>query len=937
MRTLKIYDDLESYLKKIHPDVTELIYDCDDPIPSWQALATAFPNATQIRFSDMGHIGITRLINHDFFDAFPRLHGLFIGNNRRSPITTDLSGVNPAHLTELRQLELGRCRTGDFDLFGNLPKLESLTVLADDKQVRLHTGPDCVLTKVCMAFGPRVRAIDIDLASSPVVELALGHNNRHYPTEAKKVVIDRLVLPNHLHTLLLNLNTQTPLPARLLGDNQKLDKLEMRLAVPGFSADTLSDLSEVGKIHFLMEGKTAPLSAGFFAGLRQVDELEIRFEDTPIEGPLLPANMSLRQLTYFNASGHLSDTDALVLPDLDVACMFGLKADQLGWLAHSPMLQRLNLYLDKRPLTDLPPLPNLKHLVLRGTEMAQLPATVRSNPNLETLALLWFRIGELGDLSAMTGLKELWLSPLQDKQSNLPPLDGLTHLPQLEELRLDIELKRFDPDWLKLAPGARLMVRAERFEALFDILRASHLDNATVHQYLDQLIAVQKPAQLPAMPADFHLVMMEAKHNRFKAQHKAWLRSVAQQSEQQRPFGADSVLFVCGRSAFKASELKAQAETIGFTLSKALNDSVTHVLVGTAPKAVAQLDPERHALIDDTTLQQCFTAEAPKFLQQETSNVMADSVMAMLNSPDEASHKVAAQMLEQGGVTEPMLMPLFLILKTTADNELRKQIKNLLAGHGDDAFQLAVNDRILFHTCRGPDRYGREQSQGSMVKKLKGQRRKWGDALCNDFAKAYYDRFGEGLMYLMMQRDTCPHREAILDTLVEGECLNWHRGAGFGPVLERADEKLRTDLHWHPQYCFNRNADLGSAVTYIPEGMAQRHDIRELNLSVCLLDNLPKGSAQFTGLRRLNLSFNAFEKLPASLANFAELEELDLSYNHFSAFPAVLLKLKNLKRLDLRRATRVDYTEGYNRHYRKLAVPQAFRDALPHCEILEDA
>ncbi len=116
---------------------------------------------------------------------------------------------------------------------------------------------------------------------------------------------------------------------------------------------------------------------------------------------------------------------------------------------------------------------------------------------------------------------------------------------------------------------------------------------------------------------------------------------------------------------------------------------------------------------------------------------MTDSVLAMLASPDEGSHKVAVEMLAQGGVTAEMHIPLFLILKTTADNAFRKEIKHLLAGgQGDEAFQLAVNDRILFHNVRGLDQYGSHRGQCVMVDKLKKQRKKWGRGALYGFCKS---------------------------------------------------------------------------------------------------------------------------------------------------------------------------------------------------------
>nr|WP_240152876.1 hypothetical protein [Photobacterium alginatilyticum] len=129
---------------------------------------------------------------------------------------------------------------------------------------------------------------------------------------------------------------------------------------------------------------------------------------------------------------------------------------------------------------------------------------------------------------------------------------------------------------------------------------------------------------------------------------------------------------------------------------------------------------------------------------------------------------------------------------------------------------------------------------------------------------------------------------------------------------------------------------LGEPKTRLPKTLPASSKITELNLSNCYLGTLPFGFELYTDVTKLSLRFNHLEGLPAKLAKLTELEELDLSYNHFDEFPKVLFKLKKLKRLDFRRPSQPDYRTGYGSGYESVAVPQAFRDAFPDCEILED-
>lgn len=144
------------------------------------------------------------------------------------------------------------------------------------------------------------------------------------------------------------------------------------------------------------------------------------------------------------------------------------------------------------------------------------------------------------------------------------------------------------------------------------------------------------------------------------------------------------------------------------------------------------------------------------------------------------------------------------------------------------------------------------------------------------------------------------------------------------------------DMHWNPDHYNNTDNLLGMAKTELPVELAQRHAICRLDLGNCLLKALPKGCEHFSAVTSLSLANNMLDKLPPFLAKFNQLQELDLSYNHFREFPKVLLKLSNLKRLDLRRATRVHPDVGYGKGYRQLQVPQAFLDANPGCDVLQD-
>jgi len=924
----------ETLLASVHPDVEHLVYDSDEPMESWAELARAFPNLRKLTFDDLGQVAGRKQINAEFFQSFPKLSVLETPIRSRDKLSVVLTGVSEDSLANIETLSLSQCRCEDLALLTGLPRLAELTVRLYQSDCRIEIDAGSSLKVLNIGLEPQVRTLSCQIKGSALTSVALGQLD-YYDDGPEALSVSALTLPDSLDSFTLNAQCVGRLPGAILGQSRKLSKLFLSLGQAELPGDLLGDLTEVEELNLTLTGETAPLPTELFSRLTRATKTEIRCEDTPIPGLLFPEGIAMERFHYVNDSGALERANNLKLPELREAWMFGLQGDQLQWLSHSPKLQKTNLRVKGR-VESFPRLPELTSLTLQGGEMDELPSEVRDNGRIESLNLLSVTLPRLGEMSRMRALSEVWIKPWRQEQQALPAQEDLLTVPALKSLRLDIELKQFDPAWVRLPADLDLDISDERLAKAWEIFKQSHLSDEQTLTFLQVLAPVDKAAELPAMPASFHLVMMAAKHNRFKAQHKAWLSQLAQENQLSRPFGAGSTLFVAGRSGFKASELKAKAEEVGFTLSKKLDDSVSHILLGTAPKEVHLIDTEHYAVIDDAVLQKCFETQAPKFLQQEGGEPMEGSVLEMLASPDEASHKVAVQMLEQGGVTEAMRLPLFFILKTTTDNAFRKQIKHLLVGMGDEAFQLAVNDRILFHNCRGLDKYGYLKGQGVMVDKLKKQRRKWGESLCMEFARLFFQRYSEGLIYVMLQKQPADQRLAILEALVEGECLNWRRGMGMDQILEFWNKESQINLHWHPMHYLNNDNLLGAVKIEIPKELASGRTIRRLDLGNCLLSGLPKGVEHFSEITSLSLAHNMLDSLPSAMTKFTQLEELDLSFNHFREFPKVLLKMPWLKKLDFRRATRPDLDGDYGNGYRRLQVPQAFLDLCPDCEVLQD-
>ncbi|MGS0682362.1 leucine-rich repeat domain-containing protein [Shewanella sp. 125m-7] len=602
----------------------------------------------------------------------------------------------------------------------------------------------------------------------------------------------------------------------------------------------------------------------------------------------------------------------------------------------------------------------LSHLILINSEGETLPPWLKSIKNISGLTLVRPSTASLDDLNELPFLStvtlelhhydhpydlpipsfacllkapalsklELELSPQTQDTAYLTPLACLVDLPQHIELKLNVYNR---------------IARSDELNKLLGMLQNAELTDKQRRHYWLLLLATPKPKNLQSekLDARFHLTFMEAKFNPVKVQAQAWLRTRAQTDAQRRPLGSDSVLFICGKSGFKATELKDKSTELGFMLSKKLDSKVTHILLGSNPKQTAAIDVEQHLIIDDTVLSQWFSTDAPKFLQQTSAAPMLGNVLDMLGSPDETSHLVAVTMLEQGGITSEMQLPLFLIIKTTDNKALRKQIQTLLAGLGDNVFQLAVQDKVMFDgKMRELDKHGDPQGEGPVYKKLKGLTKRWGKALCDEFSLLYFNRFGEGLLWLLSQKEELALRQQAIEALIEGERLNWHKGCGFERMLTQGDDEHRVNCHLKP-HIFLCHDVLHNVKVPLPTKLPSKTRITELDLHNCLLGELPANIVHYEDVTKLNLHFNHLSSLPATLAILSKIEDLDLSYNHFDEFPAVLVKLTNLKRLDLRRARQpagriFSYHYDTSQGYQPIRAPQAFREAFPDCEILED-
>ncbi|MGF1725601.1 BRCT domain-containing protein [Photobacterium nomapromontoriensis] len=956
MSHAKLTDDALDKLENQYPEVTSLEYCCTHKHPTWAQLAYSLPNLTHLDFGYKHHRDSDATpqlkLDDELFTHFNKLES--IEGNKYSLQFTSAAIASMQQLHTIKHAITGSPET--LTAIGKLPALRKLN-LTYEGHAPGFLCVESIQLEQCRIKLEDARQVGIDLTRSvSLTDVDIISGMPGYDDEPNvPLTLSPLMLPHSVQTVKLVFSNETYLNGPVFSAGTQAKEVHIECDNIHFAPEALGHADKIDWLYF--RTRQAPsLPDDLLTNINTIDSLWLLPYETPARLDALLSNQTAVQDLHLSGE-RLSIQGPIVLPALTSASISGLSTADLNWLVHSTALTSLTIQ-NCGELGDadiLSQLPQLSELKLGQFNAQALPLSVRQHNNLTKLTLYIPTLQEFGNLDAMSQLCEVKIYVEDDQYPimELPKLDDLHTAPALHSFMLEVSEKY--NRWDNAASLATLSeqvdckisipnreARATQLTKQLSILQRSPLTDDEKCHCWQVLLGAPKPKDLPTDTAvlgdRFYLTFMEAKYTPFKAYAINWLRQKAISAVEQRPLGADSVLFVNGKIPFTATELKAKADELGFTISKKLTDNVTHVVLGANPKNTAAL-MANYLFIDDTALKQWFEQAAPQFLQTQGSEAMIEGVLAMLDSPDVTSHHVAAQMLQQGGVTEDLFIPLFLILKTTSDKNLRKEIKKLLAGYGDEHFQVAVQDRIFFEdNLRGVDWENTPTGEGPMYQKLKGLPKRWGRELTITFAKAYFDRFGEGLLWILGQKEECTQRQAIIAEFIEGECLNWHKGCGFTRVLEGADEERLTNCQRYPEIYMQYQYELGSPKTRLPAQLPATSKITELDMHNCYLGELPANIEHYVDVTTINLHFNHLSKLPAKMSKLSQLEALDLSYNHFEDFPAVLFKLKKLKRLDLRRASR-PLSHGYSQQhgYKPIRAPQTFRDAFPNCEILEDA
>ncbi len=377
-------------------------------------------------------------------------------------------------------------------------------------------------------------------------------------------------------------------------------------------------------------------------------------------------------------------------------------------------------------------------------------------------------------------------------------------------------------------------------------------------------------------------------------------------------FTKGSVCFLDGNFVENKNEIKDKLNVLGISLSRVLNEKVTHVVLGKKPKqALEYYNKSEFNFILEHQLYQVIkkVGEEDMFLIQEASEgetVMQEGVKQLLRSTDPTSVNLGIEMLKSGGFTDEILEEFLVLSKTFDDSKVRADIRKLLEKQGVNQWFGILKDK---HTFAGIQNIEESDIRWKLEKMLKFV----SEEEVYQFAKLLMKYCYKGFAFVLGNYPlNSEHRKHALLSLTKGNHLDFHSGVGYPP---------------------NRD-HLGSGQPRIniefPSDHPNLKQITKIDMHDCKFSSLSENIVLFENIEELDLSYNYLKSLPLEISNLSKLRILNLSFNSITKFPTALEKLESLEVLDLRCS---DYF-SFNPRKKDIKIPSSFTEKLPNCKVL---
>jgi hypothetical protein len=262
----------------------------------------------------------------------------------------------------------------------------------------------------------------------------------------------------------------------------------------------------------------------------------------------------------------------------------------------------------------------------------------------------------------------------------------------------------------------------------------------------------------------------------------------------------------------------------------------------------------------------------------------------LLLSVDDGNVELAFELIEQDGVTKSLVSELFAIYKLSRKHG--RKAKTMLEKITDQSkgLQHILNRKSYL-------------DGSSPRKKIKSFADDCEDVDALKLAMALYNKFGEGLQYLVSELP----EEALKDLLGKHH---------LGDTFKLEDKKITKIPKFVFEYKDIRELDLSrNQIKTIPADIGKLKKLQKINLSNNKLKKVNKAIGKLTDLEELDLSRNNIEELPPELAQCTKLKKVDVSSNSFQDFPMVLTELPALEVLNMQHIS-TSYSPG--------PMPEAF-------------
>ena len=682
----------------------------------------------------------------------------------------------------------------------------------------------------------------------------------------------------------------------LLAQNEMLQMLTMEVPVNGFNGTLKANM----QLHRLIISNIESLSDGLLSELPpNLRDLNLTGKPTHWKEPLdLPGLPNLKNLTIAN---FLWNT----LPDT---------------LGECPELTSIRV--NSGALTSIPETllncKKLEILLLNGCPLKEISPVMTSHPQLKTLRVGNSDIKEIPeDWSGASSLQELYFYKMPAK---LDDLDFLETLPKIKKVQLHGN-NLTTPYALMLKKGVSISyMRPEglfykdldEFRKLCSAIAKSGISLLDKH-WMVNFLATQRDLNA-VNELDWH-ALLQATNINYGPFRKRVLSKIHELIDKQpKPLlSSDARLYISGKTKLTKTELKKKCVEIGVKVVNELDTKVTHVLLGTNCKEYEQLDEGAYVFLTENHFQEFYSLAKPGFLEEaeqqaEEEAPLVNNVSALLQSADAANVLIGLEMLKTGGVPKGIVEDLIVIQKTTDNSKVRSKVKKLLELHAPQEWLLVVRDNLSFKNITGK---ASENMLRQQLKKLAGRT---SSEMAGRLSILLFKHFKRGLRYALLSKVPKEIKEEAMLLLFDDTHFDYSRGVGFKNWKNTKPEAV---IMYSPM---GSNAPL-------PVKAQELGKIESLNLHNCKYETIRREIVEFKDLTKLDLSHNWIKTIPGYFQQLQKLTELDLSFNIFEEFPIRLSKFKNLRRLDLR----------YNRSrqgFHPLTIPDAFREALPNCEVL---